>query len=399
MVASNGPISCPDGAPTLVAASRLVAERLSAGGRLLAHGEGRCLADAQHIAVEFLHPVITGRRALPALVGANGRMSGDVVISVAYGGSPPAAGADIVLTDRPKVSLPPGPVIEPEAGTAPTDRAAPLLDPSRRGQPTADGAPTDRGGGEEETGATGEPVVVALPSGAEAKEAAVVAYHVLWEVAHLFLDAERPARPVAPAPQTDRAMASLYPMLYSAPGVPDGDLEEAALASVRTKLAESVTVREQARHDNAEAIERAVEALRVAPTVFTCGNGGSATDAADLAHLLGERGRSLSGDIATVTALSNDVSFEVAFARPLATLGRAGDALVAISTRGSSPNVLAALAGAKSGGLATVGLAGYGGGGMVDVDLDALLIVHSDSVHRIQEAQVCLYSEVVAGCL
>ena len=60
--------------------------------------------------------------------------------------------------------------------------------------------------------------------------------------------------------------------------------------------------------------------------------------------------------------------------------------------------MLAALAGAKAGGLSTVGLAGYGGGRMIDADLDALLVVHSDSVHRIQEAQVRLYRELAGRC-
>ena len=373
MVASDGPDSRSDTAPALVAASRLVAERLSAGGRLLAHGEGRCVADAQHIAVEFLHPVITGRRALPALVGAAGGNPGDVVVSVAYGGEPAATGADVVLTDRPETARKPAP--PPGAGET-------------------SGISERRHLG----GAPGETVVVPLPGGPGAKEAAVVAYHVLWEMAHIFLDAAAPSGR-GTAPSVDPAMASLYPMLYSQSGDgEEGDLEEVALASVRAKLDESAAVREQACHDNAAAIDRAGAALRDAPTVFTCGNGGSATDAADLAYLFGERGRSLSGDIATVTALSNDVDFEVSFARPLATLGRPGDALVAISTSGSSPNVLAALAGAGAGGLTTVGFAGYGGGRMVDADLDVLLVVHSDSVHRIQEAQVRLCREVTSRC-
>ena len=415
-------------APALVAAARLVAERLSAGGRLLAHGEGRCAADAQHIAVEFLHPVITGRRALPALVGTAGRTPDDVVVSVAYGEAPVAAGAevvltdraaavlrsgspgaDLVLTDRPAAVLrsgsPDGDVVltdrtaagalpgSPGADVVLTDRATAVLRPGSPGAAEADASPTDRRPGA--GAAAAEPVVVALPPGPGAKEAAVVAYHVLWEMAHVFLEADTSARAALPARQADPAMTALYPMLY-APSTDTraGELTEAALASVRAKLAESEVVRAQARRDNAAAIERAAEALRDAPTIFTCGNGGSATDAADLAHLLGERGRSLSSDIATVTALANDVDFDVAFARPLATLGRRGDAVVGISTSGSSANVLAALAGAKARGLAAVGLAGYGGGRMVDADLDALLVVHSDSVHRIQEAQVCLYSEV-----
>lgn len=111
---------------------------------------------------------------------------------------------------------------------------------------------------------------------------------------------------------------------------------------------------------------------------------------------VGGRERSQSGDIAPFTALSNDVDIEVACARPLAAPGRPGDVVVTTSTSGSSPNVLAALAGAKAGRLAAVGLAGYRGGGMVGADLDALPIVRSDSVYRIQEARVCLYRVVAA---
>ena len=90
--------------------------------------------------------------------------------------------------------------------------------------------------------------------------------------------------------------------------------------------------------------------------MFTFGNGGSATDAADLAHALGPKGWALSDDVATVTALANDVSFDVVFARQLATLARPGDAVVALSTSGTSANVLAGLAEAQRLGLGTIGL-------------------------------------------
>jgi D-sedoheptulose 7-phosphate isomerase len=99
--------------------------------------------------------------------------------------------------------------------------------------------------------------------------------------------------------------------------------------------------------------------------------------------------------MATVTALANDVGFDVVFARPLATLARPGDAVVGLSTSGGSANVLAGLRHATSSGLRTIGLAGYGGGEMASAGLDVLLAVASDSVHRIQEAQVALYSEVL----
>ena len=54
-------------APKLAAVSREMAERFLRGGRLLAFGRGACATDAQHVSVEFVHPVIVGKRALPAL--------------------------------------------------------------------------------------------------------------------------------------------------------------------------------------------------------------------------------------------------------------------------------------------------------------------------------------------
>ena len=54
-------------APRLAAVSQEMAERFLRGGRLLAFGRGACATDAQHVSVEFVHPVIVGKRALPAL--------------------------------------------------------------------------------------------------------------------------------------------------------------------------------------------------------------------------------------------------------------------------------------------------------------------------------------------
>lgn len=58
-------------AETIAAASEAVARRFQQGGRLLAMGIGACATDAQHISVEFVHPVIVGKRALPALALSN----------------------------------------------------------------------------------------------------------------------------------------------------------------------------------------------------------------------------------------------------------------------------------------------------------------------------------------
>src|SRR6202030_1441867 len=51
----------------LAEACREMSERFLRGGRLLAFGRGPYATDAQHVSVEFVHPVIVGKRALPAL--------------------------------------------------------------------------------------------------------------------------------------------------------------------------------------------------------------------------------------------------------------------------------------------------------------------------------------------
>jgi D-sedoheptulose 7-phosphate isomerase len=100
----------------------------------------------------------------------------------------------------------------------------------------------------------------------------------------------------------------------------------------------------------------------------------------------------LTSDVAVVTALSNDVSFDVVFSRQVRAFGRPGDIALAISTSGGSPNVLAALEEAHRVGLITVGLAGYDGGPMAELDaLHHLFAVPSASVHRVQEVQTTLY--------
>ncbi len=60
-----------DYADQLSRASCEMARRFERGGRLLVFGSGGCATDAQHVAVEFVHPVIVGKRALPALALTN----------------------------------------------------------------------------------------------------------------------------------------------------------------------------------------------------------------------------------------------------------------------------------------------------------------------------------------
>ena len=132
--------------------------------------------------------------------------------------------------------------------------------------------------------------------------------------------------------------------------------------------------------------------------MFTFGNGGSCTDSTTLAALFSRppAGKplpawSLTADQAIVTALGNDVGFELVFARQLIARAKTGDIAIAMSTSGNSPNLLTALAEARQRGLYTVGFAGYDGGAFADnPNVDVCFIVRSQSVHRIQESQALL---------
>jgi D-sedoheptulose 7-phosphate isomerase len=139
--------------------------------------------------------------------------------------------------------------------------------------------------------------------------------------------------------------------------------------------------------------------------LFAFGNGGSATDAAQLATLfLHPRdlsdGRAapplpafgLANDTSVVTALCNDIGVDVVFARQLGAFGRAGDVAVGLSTSGNSANLLRAFDEASRRGMLTIGLAGYDGGKMAELSsIDYLFVAPSSSIHRIQEAQTTIY--------
>jgi D-sedoheptulose 7-phosphate isomerase len=198
-------------------------------------------------------------------------------------------------------------------------------------------------------------------------------------------------------------IASLYPFLYS-----DTSDVPAVLAEVRRstedKAGEIVALRQRVLERYAEQIaacaNRMAASFDAGGRLFAFGNGGSSTDAQDAAsaflHPSGG-GRPLpalclTGDVAVVTALSNDIGFDVIFARQIAAFGRAGDIAVGLSTSGNSANLLAGFAEASRRGLLTIGLSGSEGGKMAEVEtIDFLFTIPSSSVHRIQEAQTTIY--------
>jgi len=132
--------------------------------------------------------------------------------------------------------------------------------------------------------------------------------------------------------------------------------------------------------------------------LFTAGNGGSATDAASLAALFARPpsgrplpARSFVADGAILTALGNDVGFELVFSRQLIAYGTPDDIVVGFSTSGNSANLIRMFDTAARAGILTVGLAGYDGGDMATCGaVDHLFVARSESVHRIQETQDAL---------
>ena len=199
------------------------------------------------------------------------------------------------------------------------------------------------------------------------------------------------------------AMESLYPFLYA----DSADLP-AVLAEVRASTAAKaeeilqlrrvISARDGARL--AECAGRAARRFAAGGRLFAFGNGGSATDAQQLATLFLHPGGDapalpafgLANDTSVVTALCNDIGVEVVFSRQLAAFGGRDDIAVGLSTSGNSANLLRAFDEAARRGMLTIGLAGYEGGKMAELDsIDYLFVVPSSSVHRIQEAQTTTY--------
>jgi D-sedoheptulose 7-phosphate isomerase len=344
-----------------------MAERFARDGRLVAVAATPVArSDARHVAVEFVHPVIVGKRALPAL-------------GLAGEGGDPEAQARVVCEPE-DIALGFG---EGVTGALAVAR--------ERGCLTVAFAKGSGAEWEFEP-PTADPFV--------AQELVETLYHVLWELVHVFFE----HRGMLSGGVHDSGASSfLYPFLGEA--APDVDAVVADVAaSVRMKSEEVIALREQTLADGREALEAAAAVLRArfaaGGRLLVLGNGGSATDAMDLAadfrHPPAGWARrpvlDLTEDTAILTALGNDIGFENVFARQVIAHGRAGDALLAISTSGGSGNVLAALAEARRRGMATIALVGYDGGEIAAGSLaDHVVVTRSQHIPRIQEAQASAY--------
>jgi D-sedoheptulose 7-phosphate isomerase len=194
------------------------------------------------------------------------------------------------------------------------------------------------------------------------------------------------------------AASFLYPFLEDDDGASDLDaVREDVRRSIEAKAAEIGALREQVLRENADVLRAAAGAL--GPRVLALGNGGSATDAMDVVADLRARGRralDLTDDPAVLTAIANDIGVEAIFARQVIAHGRAGDALLTLSTSGSSANVIAALAEARRRALVTIAMVGYDGGRIAAESLaDFVVVVRSEHIPRIQEAQASAYHTLV----
>ena len=201
----------------------------------------------------------------------------------------------------------------------------------------------------------------------------------------------------------------LYPFLSPGPSDPGPVLAEVR-ASTLQKSREIADLRDETWKRHAEALAAAAvllaTACRAGNKVLTFGNGGSATDARDLARDLmapphaGWRALpaiDLTRDAAVLTAIGNDVGFDNVFVRQVIAYGAPGDVAIGFSTSGQSPNVIAAFEQAQRQGVRTIGFAGYDGGRMAAPGfLDAVIVVPSSYIPRIQEAQATAYHILLA---
>jgi len=350
-------------APRLAEACREMSDRFLRGGRLLAFGQGPYATDAQHVSVEFVHPVIVGKRALPALdLSILFRPWLDTILradDIVMGFGPPEGDLEVWAA----------------------------LDSARERGAMTFGFP----------GVEGSYTIP--PASADAfiqQELIELLYHTLWETVHVFFERRELGHDVGEA-------EFLYPFLGREKQA-TGDVTTEVANSIRMKVADDAKLRAQVAREEAETISSATvamsERIRHGGKLIIFGNGGSATDANDwaidcIAPPSGWKAIpavSLALEPANITAISNDVGTEVIFLRQMIAQARPDDVAVAISTSGGSRNIIMALEEARKRKMLTVALLGYDGGEVLRRGLaDFPLIVRCDYIPRIQEIQASIY--------
>jgi D-sedoheptulose 7-phosphate isomerase len=350
-------------APRLAEACREMSERFLRGGRLLAFGRGPYATDAQHVSVEFVHPVIVGKRALPAL--------------------------DLSVLFRPWLEA----ILRPEdivMGFGPPE-----------GDPEVWATLQQAHGQDAMTFALpGIEGFYAVSSATQDafmhQEMIEILYHTLWETVHVFFEHRELGYEVGDS-------GFLYPFLGAAKQGTVGLVAEVA-SSILMKVHDDARLRAQVAREQAEQIGNTVlaidERLHRGGKFILFGNGGSATDANDFAIdcVLPPPGYrsvpavSLSLEPANITAVANDIGTDAIFLRQLIAQARPEDIALGISTSGGSRNIIMALEEARNRNMLTVALLGYDGGEIKRKRLaDFPVVVNCDYIPRIQEVQASIY--------
>lgn len=148
----------------------------------------------------------------------------------------------------------------------------------------------------------------------------------------------------------------------------------------------------------AQCSELITKAFKEGNKVLFCGNGGSAADAQHLAAEFSGRfytdrdalpAEALHCNTSYLTAVANDYSYDVVYARLIRGIGNPGDVLIGLSTSGNSKNIVEAFKAAKLKNMHTIGFTGASGGQMKPIS-DYLLNVPSTDTPRIQESHILL---------
>src|ERR1700723_3572319 len=208
-------------APRLASACRDMSDRFLKGGRLLAFGRGPYATDAQHVSVEFVHPVIVGKRALPAL--------------------------DISILFRPWLEA----ILHPEdivMGFGPPegdDEIRSALKFAHAGNALTFALPGVEGSYAVES-LTKDPFIH--------QEMIEILYHTLWETVHVFLEHREMGHEVG-------AAGFLYPFLGQEKQE-TGDLVSEVAASIQMKVQDDSVLRAQVAREQAGQISSAAGAIQ-----------------------------------------------------------------------------------------------------------------------------------------
>lgn len=166
----------------------------------------------------------------------------------------------------------------------------------------------------------------------------------------------------------------------------------------------SINVKQQVLNDAqlqatvANCVNLIVQAFKNGNKVLFCGNGGSAADAQHLAAEFSGRfyidrkalpAEALHCNTSYLTAVANDYSYDVIYARLLDGIGNSGDVIIGLSTSGNSKNIIKAFELAQQKNITTIGFTGATGGAMKNCS-DYLINVPSTDTPRIQESHILL---------